>query len=388
MRNKVLLRVPDALNESEKAVMKKILVIDDAPFILESTSTLLMFEGYEVVTATNGEEGVAKALEILPDLILCDISMPKLDGYGVLEHVRKAKETQMVPFIFLTAFTEKQNMRIGMEKGADDFLIKPYTREELIGAIEMQWKKHNLIENQAQEKVEEVGKNVTYALPHEFRTALNEINGSANFLKSTAGTLDKDEIESIADDIVFSANRLMKITENFLAYSQIEAIANDSVRRAELRTMRTVEPSTSLADIAELIAQRFGRTADLEVSEVVDGVYIEISTEYFTKILDELIDNAFRFSEKGQHVIISSFVDDKEMFVLSIQDFGRGMTKAQIQNIAALAQFERTTYEQQGAGLGLVIAKKYTELHDGQFMIKSVEGFGTLVTVGLHCNKL
>lgn len=368
--------------------MKKILVIDDAPFILESTSTLLMFEGYEVVTATNGEEGVAKALETLPDLILCDISMPKLDGYGVLERVRKAKETQMVPFIFLTAFTEKQNMRIGMEKGADDFLIKPYTREELIGAIEMQWKKHNLIENQAQEKVEEVGKNVTYALPHEFRTALNEINGSANFLKSTAGTLDKAEIESIADDIVFSANRLMKITENFLAYSRIEAIANDSVRRGELRNMRTVEPSASLVDIAELIAQRYSRSADLEVSEVADGIDIEISTEYFTKILDELIDNAFRFSEKGQHVILSSFVDDKNMFILSIQDFGRGMTKAQIQNIAALAQFERTTYEQQGAGLGLVIAKKYTELHDGQFQIKSVEGFGTVVTVGLHSNKL
>lgn len=88
--------------------MKKILVIDDAEFILESTSTLLSFEGYEVVTASDGVEGVAAAKEHKPDLILCDISMPNLDGYGVIEQVRSNKDTVSTPFIFLTAFTENK----------------------------------------------------------------------------------------------------------------------------------------------------------------------------------------------------------------------------------------------------------------------------------------
>lgn len=124
--------------------MKKILVIDDAEFILESTSTLLSFEGYEVITASDGEEGVAAALDKRPDLILCDIQMPRLDGYGVIEKIRSTDHTQSIPFIFLTAYTEKQNMRMGMEKGADDFLVKPFTRDELLAAIDSQWKKYKL----------------------------------------------------------------------------------------------------------------------------------------------------------------------------------------------------------------------------------------------------
>ena len=104
--------------------MKTILVIDDAEFILESASTLLMFEGYKVFTASDGVEGVEIAMKEKPDLILCDISMPKLDGYGVLDQLRANPSTATIPFIFLTAFTEKSNMRTGMEKGADDFLIK------------------------------------------------------------------------------------------------------------------------------------------------------------------------------------------------------------------------------------------------------------------------
>ncbi|HOM04911.1 MAG TPA: response regulator, partial [Candidatus Kapabacteria bacterium] len=110
--------------------MQKILIIDDAEFILESTSTLLRFEGYEVYTASDGKTGIQTALEVKPDLILCDISMPGIDGFQVLSKIRETPEIATVPFIFLTAFTEKQNMRLGMEKGADDYLVKPYTRDE------------------------------------------------------------------------------------------------------------------------------------------------------------------------------------------------------------------------------------------------------------------
>ncbi|MDC1069013.1 response regulator, partial [Candidatus Kapabacteria bacterium] len=207
--------------------MKKILVIDDAEFILDSTSTLLSFEGYEVVTANDGLEGVAAAKEHLPDLILCDISMPNLDGYGVIDQVRALESTSSIPFIFLTAFTEKENMRKGMEKGADDFLVKPYTRDELLAAIDTQWKKYSLVEQKIQKKVEEVGKNLNYALPHEFRTVINQVKGSAKILSNDFDAFTKEDVGELTDDILTSCDRLLKITENFLIYVKIESYVNN-----------------------------------------------------------------------------------------------------------------------------------------------------------------
>ena len=374
--------------------MKKILVIDDAEFILDSTSTLLQFEGYEVFTASDGEAGVELARKVLPDLILCDISMPKLDGYGVLEAVREHLNLSTIPFIFLTAFTEKVNMRVGMSKGADDYIVKPFTRDELISSINSQWKKFQLIEERVQKKVNEVGKHVTYALPHEFRTALNEVIGSARFLISGADTVNHDEIRDIATDIVQSANRLLKITENFLIYVSIESFASNPDRKKLLRECITEEPKAIIQDVSNVISHRYHRPSDLIIEDAIERIneplsgtlLIEISSESFSKLINELLDNAFRFSETGQKVSIRLEKND-DSIIIKISDEGRGMTKEQIKDIAALTQFDRAMYEQQGVGLGLIVAKKIVEVHDGGFHVASIEGQGTTITFSLLIHK-
>jgi CheY-like chemotaxis protein/anti-sigma regulatory factor (Ser/Thr protein kinase) len=363
--------------------MKKILVIDDADFILESTSTLLKFEGYEVVTAPNGRIGVEVAKEQKPNLILCDISMPELDGYGVLDELRGNPETTTTPFIFLTAFTEKQNMRIGMEKGADDFLVKPFTREELIAAIEAQWKKTDLFEEKVDEKFEEFGRNITNALPHEFRTVLNQVIGSAKFLQSNKDNISADEISELSDDIISSSQRLIKITENYLVYAKIESFKSNKSKRQQLRNNLTDEPAALLSDIAYHVAGKYQRTDDLEIKGIVQSISIEIASESYHKVLEELFDNAFKFSEPGTIVDVDISMIGSN-FNVSIEDKGRGMTPEQIKNVGAYKQFERTVYEQQGVGLGLSIAKKLVDIHDGMFQIDSKLGEGTKITFSLH----
>jgi len=366
--------------------MKKILVIDDADFILESTSTLLMFEGYEVHTASDGEAGVTAACQLKPDLILCDISMPKLDGYGVLKQIRSNPETSLTPFIFLTAFTERANMRAGMDGGADDYLMKPFTRDELLKAIDAQWQKHKLIEKQVQEKVEEVSRNVTYALPHEFRTVLNEVMNSAKLLINGAELVTPEDIRETGEDIIKSANRLLKITENFLMYIRIQSIATNPEQKRQLRNSYTEEPASCLNDIAELIAHRHDRRKDLLIVGNPELFSIEVSTEIFHKIIEEIIDNAFRFSQPNNPVTITSKINE-EYYCIEIEDKGIGMSETQISSIAALAQFERKIIEQQGIGFGLVIAKKLVELHDGQFSIESQLNNGTKVSIKLPLKK-
>ncbi|KAM3089983.1 response regulator transcription factor [Phormidesmis sp. 146-35] len=115
--------------------MKTILVIEDEQTVRESILDLLEAEGFRGIGGENGNVGVNLAREHHPDLILCDVQMPDLDGYSVLTHLRKSPETAGIPFIFLTARSTKSDIRYGMELGADDYLTKPCTATELLGAI-------------------------------------------------------------------------------------------------------------------------------------------------------------------------------------------------------------------------------------------------------------
>lgn len=116
--------------------MKKLLLIEDDVTVRENTAELLELSDYDVLTAPNGKLGILKAEEELPDIIICDIMMPEIDGYGVLEALGKNPETAQIPFIFLSAKTEHKDIRRGMDLGADDYLTKPFEEEDLLSAIE------------------------------------------------------------------------------------------------------------------------------------------------------------------------------------------------------------------------------------------------------------
>jgi DNA-binding NarL/FixJ family response regulator len=116
--------------------MKKILVIEDEPEMRRNITLLLRYYDYEPVAAANGREGVEAARREKPDLILCDVMMPELDGYGVLQALQSDASLARLPFIFLTAKGEKHDLRSGMDLGADDYLTKPVANAELVGAIE------------------------------------------------------------------------------------------------------------------------------------------------------------------------------------------------------------------------------------------------------------
>lgn len=124
--------------------MIKILLVEDNTEIRENIGEILELAGYEVTAAANGKEGYEKALAARPDLILCDIMMPVLDGYGLLHLINKNENLSDVPFIFLTAKTERSDLRKGMEMGADDYIMKPFSDVELLSAIESRLHKINL----------------------------------------------------------------------------------------------------------------------------------------------------------------------------------------------------------------------------------------------------
>ena len=122
--------------------MKKILVIEDEAETLKNLVLMLEMEGFKSLSAPNGRQGVALAKQELPDVILCDVSMPELDGYGVLESLRADPATVSIPFIFLTAKGDKKDLRTGMNLGADDYLTKPASAEEVLSAVNARLDRH------------------------------------------------------------------------------------------------------------------------------------------------------------------------------------------------------------------------------------------------------
>lgn len=134
--------------------MKKILVIEDETETRNNLVLMLEVEGFKPFSAPNGRKGVEIAKRELPDVILCDVSMPELDGYGVLEALRSDEKTVSIPFIFLTAKGDKKDLRTGMNLGADDYLTKPASAEDVLSAINARLDRHNEKEQAAMAKVE------------------------------------------------------------------------------------------------------------------------------------------------------------------------------------------------------------------------------------------
>ncbi|HEY9636488.1 MAG TPA: EAL domain-containing protein [Coleofasciculaceae cyanobacterium] len=152
--------------------MKKILVIEDEDFVRENIVELLDAEGFEVISAENGHDGVDLAKAMVPDLILCDVMMPILDGYGVLTALRQESSTAAVPFIFLTAKAAKADFRQGMELGADDYLTKPFTRAELLGAIASRLKNQAAVQQRYHTELQQAKQQLEYLIHNDNLTNL------------------------------------------------------------------------------------------------------------------------------------------------------------------------------------------------------------------------
>ena len=360
--------------------MTRILVIEDQPDLRGSIVEQLEYEGFEVFDAPDGQDGVQVARDKLPDLIVCDIMMPKLDGYGVLLELRSDPSTAAIPFIFLTARAGRSDFRKGMELGADDYLTKPFTQDELLGAIQVALEKRQMLKGLYEQQTEELRQNLLQTLPHEFRTPLTGILGYGELLLEDYGTFTPDQVHRMAEAIVKTGNRLRHLIENYLLFAQLEIVKTDPVRLEKLRQGHVDDTSKIVAQSAEKIAAEKERQADLKLEVVPVG--LAISEDGLIKIVEELVDNAFKFSEPGTVVYVKT-VTDGSTFSLTIRDHGRGLTPEQIRHIGAYVQFERKLYEQQGMGLGLVLAKGLAELYGGKLTIASDPQHGTTVSVEL-----
>jgi signal transduction histidine kinase len=358
------------------AGLKTVLLIDDdvrlRPVLVEG----LEAHGYRTLQAPDSALGAELARTHLPDVIVCDIDMPGQDGKKFLKQLRLDPELADRQFVLMTGDPSYANPRAGMELGADDFLLKPFSLGDLTRCVAARLKRAELSRHLESRIIEQLLGSLHSTLPHEFFTPLAGVFGLTEMLEEELDDLSKEEIREILHDILTSARRLHRTLKNYLHIIELDspsrAISPEPLA-AESVTQAAAAGITSAAD-------RHQRRSD--VTSELDGARLRTSPTEFTALVEELVDNALSFSRKESPVRVRLAVD-AGWLRLTIRDEGRGMTPKQLQQLGLFQQHDRKKFEQQGLGLGLALARRIVHRLGGELRFDSEPAKGTTVHVAL-----
>ncbi|MFZ4620231.1 MAG: hybrid sensor histidine kinase/response regulator [Bacteroidota bacterium] len=363
-----------------KEQKQKILIVDDEPDLRNVIREILTDAGYDVSDAENGTQGLILAKTGLPDLILCDIQMPEMNGYELLNAVNLQSELKKIPFVFMTGVnTGQYDVRKGMDLGADDYLTKPFTTEELIAAVQTRLRKKQAWEKYFNTNIENTRVGFVVLLSNELNLLVMDILEHAqSILNEQEGT--NPVIRNAAQMIGRSGKRLSHLHENILLYAMLQVWVNDDEKITAFRQESMDSYLTVLQSIVGENVRAKNRQDSFEF-DCTDSA-LQISPPDFGKIVDEVIDNACKFSAQDSRIHISS-KSAATMIHLTFRDEGRGMQAEEIAGVESLLQNRSEPHNRQESGLGLTIAKTLTELYGGNLSIQSSEQSGTIVTVTL-----
>ncbi|MCF7765791.1 MAG: response regulator [Verrucomicrobia bacterium] len=360
--------------------MARILVIDDEPDLRAMLRELLEEEHHEVFEAENGRSGLSAARSEWPDLILCDVNMPEFNGFDVVQSLQEESRTSAIPLVMMTGLASLPNMRRGMTLGAADFLPKPFTPDELLMAVETQLNKSRVLHENAGQSLTELRSHLSLVLPHELIAPLNGVLGASEILMRDAPGLDHNQIAAFSKAIHDSASRLHQTIKRVLLYSQIQLLTSDTARREALCKDGHSRPTVLNARLSVEQCEAAGRGGEIRWD--VPNAAVAIPEEHLDRILEELVSNAVKFSDAGSRISISGECSEPWLR-LSIRDEGRGLSSEEQSKIGAFVQFQRSVYEQQGVGLGLVIARSLVEIYGGRISIRPNSDRGTTIELCL-----
>lgn len=344
----------------------KILVIEDDVRWRTWVESNLESAGHQVFSAQDGIAGLELAAQVKPDVILSDIEMPRLNGFGVIEALRQQPGLSDIPLIFLTSRNARVDQRKGMALGADDYLTKPFSREELLSSIAGSLSRRETLTERLRDYTEDQRREYAAPWAHELLTPLNGILGIASMLEAEPGTVAPNELRELARSIHTSARRQHDLVKKLVHHFQLQQI-----RELKRHDPAVVEAGAGIEDEVIGVAERMGRSADLHVK--CARAAVTISGEWLRTAAAELMENACKFSPPGSPISVSARVVDG-LYRLEISDLGPGLTPEERDSIAAFRQFDRERREQQGLGLGLAIVRNIAQLHRGSFGLEPGAG--------------
>jgi len=340
--------------------MATIFIVGNDITLRDSICNILLTNGYQVETANSGKEGLEKAKNILPDLILSDITLSDMDGYQLLREFQKVEYLASVPFIFLTSAIE--NGRRVMNTGADDYLIKPFNTEDLLLAVQARLNKKKIYERE----LNNLKESFVTKVPHELRTPLVGILGFSELIKEEIQELSQEEIIDYVSKINESGRRLLKRIEKFLLYVELLSDSIRKLRQNRNDLFNCFIDEELIRFIIKPILRDFNREGDVEL--YIQPSKVNIYEKYFHVIVNELVENAVKYSEPSSKIFIKSKIENNS-YNITIVNNGMEFSK-HFNKYDAYKQITEKNNIQESIGLGLAIVKKIIEQSNGFLTIE------------------
>ncbi len=355
-----------------------ILIVEDTASLRATLSAILEHEGYRVETASNGREGLQKAQELSPDLILSDLEMPEANGFDLLSGIRADAKLGMAPFVMITGVTDRASTRRAMELGADDYLTKPFSPEEVATVVASRLEKQRHWRQASKVLASTHSQNLMGILPHEFRTPLNSILGFSELMLMFAERgLSPQQTREFAETIQRSGKKLRSHTTRFLALMEYQGLESLPATDHLLR----IDEAWAQACISQLLQDQIPQQS-VEVQFDLAAGHTACPADLAQNMISELVSNALKFAQ-GESKVLLRGGPDHGAYKIIIENRGLRFPVEKLAHIGAFVQFEREQHEQQGLGIGLAIVTQAARLSHSSFSIENLAGSVVRATLKL-----
>lgn len=365
------------MDEKETA---RLLIVDDIILNLDILSTMLRKNGYTVWEATSGEEALELITTELPDLILLDISMPKMSGYEVCERLKADQRTKDIPVIFISSFSEIQNKVRAFEVGGVDYVTKPFRVQEVVARVQAQltlYRQRRQIEQLLEkernyyEQLNKMRDELMHTTTHDLKNPINLILGYASLLQEQESVQQDAIAKEFLHEIQRATNRMLSLVTDLLDLAQIEtgiAILPSPVNLPQFL-------SITVGDYAFQAEKKQVKLAYLAPE---GDITINADERRLEQVLGNLLSNAIKYTPSGGSVTVSTMTEP-ERVVIQIRDTGLGIPQQDVPRLfdKFFRVEEEQHYKEDGTGLGLAIVKAIIEKHNAQIWVESELGKGS-----------
>lgn len=368
---------------------KRILVVEDDLPIREGIVDILEIAGYEVDSAANGKEGLERIQAAQPDLIISDIMMPEMDGYAFYKAVHQNPQWAAIPFIFLTAKGEKEDIRLGRALGADEYIVKPFEREDLLLTVEARLRRAEEMRRPYEEEIEAWKERMAQSerlaalgemaaeFAHEIKSPLTAITMYAQFVREALAKGELDEADRSLEDlgkIIRQSERIARLTNNLLTFA----------RQAPLEP-RPIDLHVLLNEVLDLLSFRFEKHGIAVKTEYDPHLpFIVADPSQLEQVFLNLVVNAMQAMRPGGVLTLrtGSTEEQGETKVwVAVEDTGCGIPPDLLERI--FEPFFTTKDHGEGTGLGLYVCRRIVNKHGGHIEVQSEVGQGSTFTVYL-----
>jgi len=350
--------------ESQRSTPWRVLVVDDHEPLLTVLREVLLASGFDPVVMNNATDALLCLEQQVPDIIVCDVLMPGMNGFEFFQKVCENEKTFKVPFIFLTGLSDPEEIRFGKEKGCDDYLIKPFDPNDLVAVIRGKLNTCKKRDTANERQMEAYRRRIIQSLSHEFRTPLVAINTGTELLLEQFDRMEGERVSQLLKSIQRGGARLQGLIDDFMTLQQIDSGSAKS----------TCDRFKDQCDFYNLVANSITTFLETyrDTSPLIEfsrpegkGPRVLVCRNQVEDVLRRLLSNAVKFGGKDKAVTVTFTCSENKTSVF-FRDRGQGAAPELMQEAKELfKQIDRDRMEQQGCGIGLTIAGYLCDINGG-----------------------